>query len=128
MSMGGYPSQHFAALYPDMVKGFVALDTTPLGLKYYFFKHSMVCGYSMRKNNTVWYIVISGNPIMYSSALWQNCFMLHFVHTYVLVDERYWDDKESGYRIQNFGNRWLFWNAEKKPIIKVTLCRYAAYA
>lgn len=35
MSMGGYPSQHFAALYPDMVKGFVALDTTPLGLKYY---------------------------------------------------------------------------------------------
>ena len=35
MSMGSYPSQHFAALYPDMVKGFVALDTTPLGLKYY---------------------------------------------------------------------------------------------
>jgi len=35
MSMGGYPSQHFAALYPDMVKGFVALDTTPLGLQYY---------------------------------------------------------------------------------------------
>ena len=33
--MGGYPSQHFAALYPDMVKGFVALDTTPLGLKDY---------------------------------------------------------------------------------------------
>lgn len=35
MSMGGYPSQHFAVLYPDMVKGFVALDTTPLGRKYY---------------------------------------------------------------------------------------------
>lgn len=35
MSMGGYPSQHFTAMYPDMVKGFVALDTTPLGLKYY---------------------------------------------------------------------------------------------
>lgn len=35
MSMGGYPSQHFACLYPDMVKGFVALDTTPLGLHYY---------------------------------------------------------------------------------------------
>lgn len=35
MSMGGYPSQHFADIYPDMVKGFVALDTTPLGLRYY---------------------------------------------------------------------------------------------
>lgn len=35
MSMGGYPSQHFADIYPNMVKGFVALDTTPLGLKYY---------------------------------------------------------------------------------------------
>ena len=35
MSMGGYPSQHFAALYPHMVKGFVALDTTPLGMTYY---------------------------------------------------------------------------------------------
>jgi len=35
MSMGGYPSQHFAALYPEMVKGFAALDTTPLGLQYY---------------------------------------------------------------------------------------------
>lgn len=35
MSMGDYPSQHFAVMYPDMVKGFVALDTTPLGLKYY---------------------------------------------------------------------------------------------
>ena len=35
MSMGGYPSQHFANRYPDMVKGFVALDTTPLGFAYY---------------------------------------------------------------------------------------------
>ncbi len=35
MSMGGYPSQHFASIYPDMVKGFVALDTTPLGCGYY---------------------------------------------------------------------------------------------
>lgn len=35
MSMGGYPSQHFANLYPDMVKGLIALDTTPLGLCYY---------------------------------------------------------------------------------------------
>lgn len=35
MSMGGYPCQHFAALYPHMVKGFVALDTTPLGMTYY---------------------------------------------------------------------------------------------
>lgn len=35
MSMGGYPSQHFANLYPNMVEGLVALDTTPLGLEYY---------------------------------------------------------------------------------------------
>lgn len=35
MSMGGYPSQHFASIYPDMVKGFIALDTTPLGCGYY---------------------------------------------------------------------------------------------
>lgn len=35
MSMGGYPSQHFAAAYPEMAEGFVALDTTPLGLAYY---------------------------------------------------------------------------------------------
>lgn len=35
MSMGGYPCQHFGALYPERVKGFVALDTTPLGLRYY---------------------------------------------------------------------------------------------
>ncbi|MCD4711762.1 MAG: alpha/beta hydrolase [Clostridiales bacterium] len=35
MSMGGYPSQEFAILYPDYVSGFVALDTTPFGLHYY---------------------------------------------------------------------------------------------
>jgi pimeloyl-ACP methyl ester carboxylesterase len=35
MSMGGYVSQMFADLYPDMVEGFVALDTTPFGLKFY---------------------------------------------------------------------------------------------
>lgn len=35
MSMGGYPSQHFASIYPSMVKGFIALDTTPLGTGYY---------------------------------------------------------------------------------------------
>jgi len=35
MSMGGYPSQMFADLYPNMVEGFVALDTTPFGMEYY---------------------------------------------------------------------------------------------
>ena len=35
MSMGGYPSQEFAALHPNMVSAFVALDTTPFGLCYY---------------------------------------------------------------------------------------------
>ncbi|MEX1376132.1 MAG: alpha/beta hydrolase [Eubacteriales bacterium] len=35
MSMGGYPSQEFASIYPEKVEGFVALDTTPFGLKYY---------------------------------------------------------------------------------------------
>lgn len=35
MSMGGYPSQMFADMYPDMVKGFVALDTSPFGEEYY---------------------------------------------------------------------------------------------
>jgi pimeloyl-ACP methyl ester carboxylesterase len=35
MSMGGYPSQIFADMFPEMVEGFVALDTTPFGLKYY---------------------------------------------------------------------------------------------
>jgi pimeloyl-ACP methyl ester carboxylesterase len=35
MSMGGYPSQVFADLYPEMVEGFVALDATPFGKQYY---------------------------------------------------------------------------------------------
>ena len=35
MSMGGYPSQEFAYRYPDMVEGFVAIDTTPFGKGYY---------------------------------------------------------------------------------------------
>lgn len=35
MSMVGYSSQHFAAIYPNIVKGLVALDTTPLGVQYY---------------------------------------------------------------------------------------------
>lgn len=35
MSMGGYPSQEFANLYPNMVDGFIALDTTPFGIQYY---------------------------------------------------------------------------------------------
>ncbi len=35
MSMGGYPSQMFAHLFPEMVEGFVALDTTPFGSGYY---------------------------------------------------------------------------------------------
>jgi len=35
MSMGGYPSQVFADLHPEMAEGFVALDTTPFGLHYY---------------------------------------------------------------------------------------------
>lgn len=35
MSMGGYPSQEFAARYPERVSGMIALDTTPYGLKYY---------------------------------------------------------------------------------------------
>ena len=35
MSMGGYPSQMFACHYPDMVLGFVAIDTTPFGTGYY---------------------------------------------------------------------------------------------
>lgn len=34
-SMGGYPSQEFARLYPEKVEGFIALDTTPFGIKYY---------------------------------------------------------------------------------------------
>lgn len=35
MSMGGYPSQMFASIFPEKVEGFIALDTTPFGLKYY---------------------------------------------------------------------------------------------
>lgn len=35
MSMGGYPSQMFASMFPTMVEGFIALDTTPFGTKYY---------------------------------------------------------------------------------------------
>lgn len=35
MSMGGYVSQLFAATYPERTAGFVALDTTPFGHRYY---------------------------------------------------------------------------------------------
>lgn len=35
MSMGGYPSQMFASIFPNMVEGFIALDTTPFGTRYY---------------------------------------------------------------------------------------------
>lgn len=35
LSFGGYPSQEFALRWPEMVMGFVALDTTPYGLEYY---------------------------------------------------------------------------------------------
>lgn len=35
MSMGGYPSQMFACMYPQRTEGFIALDTTPFGLEYY---------------------------------------------------------------------------------------------
>ncbi len=35
MSMGGYPSQEFAHLYPEKVLAFIALGTTPYGLNYY---------------------------------------------------------------------------------------------
>lgn len=35
MSMGGYLSQEFAFRYPEMVEGFIALDTTPFGTGYY---------------------------------------------------------------------------------------------
>lgn len=35
MSMGGYPSQMFASMFPEMVEGFIALDTTPFGTNYY---------------------------------------------------------------------------------------------
>lgn len=36
MSMGGYPCQYFIYKYPNMAEGFIAIDTTPLGFKYYF--------------------------------------------------------------------------------------------
>ncbi|MDR1853150.1 MAG: alpha/beta hydrolase [Propionibacteriaceae bacterium] len=35
MSMGGYPSQEFASRFPQLVDGFVGIDTTPFGLSYY---------------------------------------------------------------------------------------------
>jgi len=35
MSMGGYPSQMFASMYPQRTEGFIALDTTPFGIDYY---------------------------------------------------------------------------------------------
>lgn len=35
MSLGGWPCQFFASKYPNMVSGFIGIDTTPLGSKYY---------------------------------------------------------------------------------------------
>lgn len=35
MSMGGYPSQMFAHLYPEKVQCFIGIDTTPFGTEYY---------------------------------------------------------------------------------------------
>ncbi len=35
MSMGGYVIQVFADMFPEMSEGFIALDTTPFGTKYY---------------------------------------------------------------------------------------------
>lgn len=35
MSMGGYPSQMFAYMYPENTMGFVGVDTTPFGTRYY---------------------------------------------------------------------------------------------
>jgi pimeloyl-ACP methyl ester carboxylesterase len=35
MSMGGYPSQMFAHLYPQKVQCFIGVDTTPFGTAYY---------------------------------------------------------------------------------------------
>ncbi len=35
MSIGGYPSQFFASKYHNMVSGFIGIDTTPVGRKYY---------------------------------------------------------------------------------------------
>lgn len=34
-SLGGYPSQMFIKLFPEKVQGFIAIDTTPFGIKYY---------------------------------------------------------------------------------------------
>jgi pimeloyl-ACP methyl ester carboxylesterase len=34
-SMGGYIAQAFLKRYPDSVKGFIGIDTTPFGLSYY---------------------------------------------------------------------------------------------
>ncbi|WP_027208739.1 alpha/beta fold hydrolase [Butyrivibrio hungatei] len=42
MSLGGYPSQMFAHMYPEKVQCFVALDTTPFGKRYYS-KFDMWC-------------------------------------------------------------------------------------
>ncbi len=35
MSMGGYPSQMFAARYPQQTLALIAIDTTPFGTEYY---------------------------------------------------------------------------------------------
>lgn len=35
LSLGGYPSQMFAHIYPENTKDFIAVDTTPFGLEYY---------------------------------------------------------------------------------------------
>lgn len=35
MSIGGYPCQFFAEKYPDNILGFIGIDTTPVGKKYY---------------------------------------------------------------------------------------------
>lgn len=35
MSLGGYPCQFFASKYPDITLGFIGIDTTPVGNKYY---------------------------------------------------------------------------------------------
>ena len=35
MSMGGYPSQMFAYLYPEKALGLIGIDTTPFGEQYY---------------------------------------------------------------------------------------------
>lgn len=35
LSLGGYPSQIFANMFPEKTMGFIAIDTTPFGTKYY---------------------------------------------------------------------------------------------